>query len=399
MNNIFKFTGHVQIIDETTGKVLLDKHNAIHPQNMSRIIARKLANEPNSTFYRLAFGDGGTFVDGSGNHILRSPNDGTNGAGWESRLYSETYSEIIDNEDSAFGDDIGSAGPDNVRLVGGANAGRDISLGPKGVTSSEINTESNVVIDMVINEYEPLGEDRTFAFDEMGIYSTGAPALDTVGVSTISLAGANNTSESDIFPPLPGATIYSIRVDLDGVEQDALLTTPAAGTGSGTAGAFTYGDLCEGINSGAWISGSSPFDFSSAEGATFFITDTTGGTYPSITGEDSHGFLGVKSKSIGEGSSVSFPADTIVLNEPNLFYFLARENWNRVNVNIKAGDNMGVRNNPVTTENERERLLTHLTFPTIGKEASSRIRILYTITINVGECSTGLNFTSEVVTL
>ena len=56
-------TGHLLITDRDSGEVLLDQHNAIHPQNMSRIISRALANEDNSTIYRIAFGNGGTFID------------------------------------------------------------------------------------------------------------------------------------------------------------------------------------------------------------------------------------------------------------------------------------------------------------------------------------------------
>jgi hypothetical protein len=54
--------GHIHIEDDL-GNVLLDKNNAIHPQNMSRVIARALANENNFYIHRIAFGNGGTLTD------------------------------------------------------------------------------------------------------------------------------------------------------------------------------------------------------------------------------------------------------------------------------------------------------------------------------------------------
>jgi hypothetical protein len=54
------FEGHVKITEEPSGKVLLDEDNSIHVQNMSRLVSKSLANEENSTIFRLAFGNNGT---------------------------------------------------------------------------------------------------------------------------------------------------------------------------------------------------------------------------------------------------------------------------------------------------------------------------------------------------
>ncbi len=384
-------SGHVKIIDETTGKILLDQHNAIHPQNMARIIARGLANEENGSIYRIAFGNGGTFIDAGGNIVFRQPNDGSNGAGWEARLYRETYSEIVDSQSPSLGVDPGSAGPDNVRSGGGSNPAGDPSGG--GVSSTEVGTSSNVVISMVINESEPSGqlltqsspsptletEEDTFIFDEIGLYSYGLPAIDTSGVASVDIG--NKLSTEDISPALSGSTDYALRIELDGVVRDAIITTPAAGTGTGTAGAFTYGDLCEGINTGAWIS--SGFDFSGASGAFFFVTDRSGGTYPSISGQESYGYFTVQSKSTGITSEVVFPEDNPISGDTNLIYALASNIWANANVNAVAGQAAGVINDAVDQSNERERLLSHLIFTPILKSQSSVIRIVYTITVSV----------------
>jgi hypothetical protein len=384
-------SGHVKVIDENTKQVLLDKHNAIHPQNMARVIARALSNEPNSNIFRIAFGNGGTFIDAGGNIVFRQPNDGSNGAGWEARLYRETYSEIVETGNASFGVDPGSAGPDNVRVGGGSNPAGDPSGG--GVSSAEVGSSSNIVISMVINEAEPSGQlltqsspsptleadEDTFIFDEIGLYTSGLPAVDTAGVASIDIG--NKISTDDISPALSGSTDYALRIEVDGVVQDAIITTPLAGTGTGTAGAFTYGDLCEGINSGAWIS--SGFDFSSASGAFFFVTDRSGGTYPTISGLESYGFLTVQSKTTGLTSEIIFPEDNPIGGDTNLVYALASFIWANANVNSSAGQAAGVINDSVTPDNERERLLSHLIFTPILKSQASVIRVVYTLTVSV----------------
>jgi hypothetical protein len=302
--------------------------------------------------------------------------------------------------------DEGSSGLDNVRVNGGDYAFRDEPT--DGLYSRENGVLSEVIIDMVINDEEPLGDSRTFTFDEVGIYSSGAPALSTSGISSIDielnkeglLADGDNiikTSYSqivglvdnplgDVFVSLPGGTRFSIPVVLNGVRVNSLITTPPAGTGTGVAGAFTYGDLCEGINTGAWLDSASPFDFSGDSGALFFISDTGTALYPSINNLDSRGFFSVQSKSTGSQSTISFPEEETVLGSENLIYFLARHDWLNVNSNIKGGDDRGIVNNSNDSTEERERLLTHIIFPEKSKDSTSRIKITYSITVSAGEC-------------
>jgi len=90
--------GHVKIADDL-GHVLLDRDNAIHPQNMARVIARSLANEPNGNIYRIAFGNGGTETDAAYTVSYKTPNTGQDdniNQTFDTRLYNETYSEIVD---------------------------------------------------------------------------------------------------------------------------------------------------------------------------------------------------------------------------------------------------------------------------------------------------------------
>lgn len=367
--------GNLKIIDEATGIIERDVDNAIHPQNMARIIARALANEPNSHIFRLALGNGGTFIDAASNIVFRPPNDGSQGAGWESRLYNETYSEIVDSLDPGFATDPGSAGPDNIRIGGGADPSADPPGG--GVISEEVARKSNIIITMFLNENEPSGqlssqapgpsltdEESTFLFDEIGLYSPGLPAVDTSGSSSVDVGNKISTDNSTIT-----AGVYSLEVEIDGVAYQSDITVPASGTGP--SGTISFGDICEGINSGAWISGGDPInDF-----AFFFITDRSGGSYPSIIGQESFGFFTVQSLSAGTSSTVDLSATGLLLA-------LAQSIPANVNVNQTAGQNAGVINS-VTPILERERLLTHVIFTPFLKSAESIKKIVYTITVSV----------------
>lgn len=99
-----KFNSNVLLKDANTGEVFVDKSNAVHPQNMARVIARGLANETNSNIHLVALGNGGTFIDTTG--VIRFNNPNTTGT--DAVLYSETYSEVVDGT-VVNGNDIFSA--------------------------------------------------------------------------------------------------------------------------------------------------------------------------------------------------------------------------------------------------------------------------------------------------
>lgn len=375
--------GHVKITDADTNEVILDKKNAIHPQNMSRIIARALAREPNSYIHRIAFGNGGTVTDPTGQIIFNPPNDGRDGS-WESRLYNETYSEIVDELSEDFGSDPGSAEPGNVRAGGGSVPEDDPAGG--GVFSQEVGSKSNVVISVFLNKNEPTGQistindfgveiderESTFIFDEIGLYSPGKQADATSGRSSVNVG--NKTSE-DIALLSPLAP-YTMSYAIDGRNYVTNITTPAGG--SGPSGAFTYGDLCEGLNSGSWISGGDNF---TAVGYAF-ITDRTGGlSYSTIANRESYGLLTFQSKSTGTNSTVQLGCEAG--SSTDLFNNLTGGACANVNVSAVSGANAGFLNDTLNPENERERLLTHIVFPPITKTGDKALNIVYTLTISV----------------
>jgi len=196
MNSDFSVnvTGHCHIEDDENN-VLLDKCNAIHPQNMARVIARALSNESNFSIYRIAFGNGGTVTDAAYNITYNSPNDGQppDVNTWDSRLYNETYSEIIDEGNIALNTLLGTDPGSGDREGGGANPANDPVSSPHvsgpGVRSTELGVTSQIVITSVLNPSEPTGEfvtdasasntESTFTFDEIGLYTSGSSYIDS----------------------------------------------------------------------------------------------------------------------------------------------------------------------------------------------------------------------------
>lgn len=365
----------VLVRDQKTDEVLLDKSNAIHTINMARAVARGLAREPNYFIYRMAFGNGGTFIDAANNIVIRPPNDGNNGDGWESRLYNETYSEVIDESNPAF---LGSGS--------GAIPGDDPAGG--GIISQEVGSKSNVIITVFLNENEPTGqlsnssissptgEEREFYFDEIGLYTFGKPAQATNGVSSVNVGNKISTDEL----PIPPNLVLNLTATVNGVEYQSEITIPAAGTGPG--GLITFGDFCEGFNGGSWITNGDALN----NFVYVYITDRSGGSYPSIIGKESYGFLTFESKQLGVidnvASSVDLECDDS--SSTNFFNVLTSGICGNVNVNQVDGQNAGVANDPSDGGiNERERLLTHLIFQPILKAADRAIYITYTLTISV----------------
>ena len=93
--------GHVLIKDIDTGDVLLDKHNAINFENIAVAIASLLggaidtATSAGFTSTKMAFGNGGPSIDGTGTDSYKTPNYSASGT-----LYNVTYTkDVSDNTD------------------------------------------------------------------------------------------------------------------------------------------------------------------------------------------------------------------------------------------------------------------------------------------------------------
>lgn len=147
--------GHVKIIDNATGDVLVDKHNAIHPKNVATAIARGLANSPNYQIYKIKLGNQGTYIDGTQQIVFRPPVT----TGDTANLYNATYAEIVDDA--------------NV----GVGVGNSVTM-----TNVPASTNTRVIITAVISSNEAinnptdqsgpiLNPEGTFFFDELGLFT------------------------------------------------------------------------------------------------------------------------------------------------------------------------------------------------------------------------------------
>ena len=373
--------GHCKIEDDL-GNVLLDRDNAVHPQNMARIISRALSNESNNWVHRIAFGNGGTDIDAAQTVTFKTPNDGQppDIQTWDSRLYNETYSEIIDELNPALGVDPGSA-DDRVGVRAGGGSFPESDIGLTGVFSTSLGLTSEVEIKVILNPDEPSGQldndqtsnvslDSSFTFDEIGLFTTGAPARDSTGYQDVDV---NDRDSTDSTLLVAGKSYgFRIKVDDDGTTAfaDISFTVP---TGLNNP---TYGEICEALNTfnSLWNPSQPLPAFSKVA-----ITDTTFGTYPTIEGKQTFGFLRFTSGTSGSSSSILLLDDTAAGGVTPLF------------VNLPGipvlpavqGKDKGVQDNPSNPTTEQERLLTHLIFTPVLKAANRTLTITYTLTISV----------------
>lgn len=151
----FHFEGHIKIFDPQTNEVFIDKRNAIHYENMSVAMVNSLSNQGIGTIYQMVFGSGGTTVDPTGLITYLTPNT----VGVNSSLYNQTYSKIVDQNDTANTDP--ARNKMEIRHVSGA-------------------TYSDILITCLLDYGEPLGQeafdnsvdmDGNFVFDELGLRS------------------------------------------------------------------------------------------------------------------------------------------------------------------------------------------------------------------------------------
>lgn len=376
MNNSahLQMIGHVRVYDTTDAdnpQLIREKHNAIHPQNMSRIIARALAGEANHGIYRIAFGNGGTVVDAAYRITYKTPNDGfaPDPTGWRSRLYNETYTEIVDENSLLMGTGPGAVPADDPPSASNSASG-------PGVTSAELLSDtqnmfgqSQVTVRCVLNTSEPKGQpftdqignpvsniteytEATFTFDEIGLFSAGLKPQATAGYQAVNVGTRQDTDPTG----LTQGGIYTFTIVVDNISHVVSVTLPTFG--SGASGEILYKDLILVINQNLSAITCS------------LSTQSDNSTY---------GYLKFTSNSVGASSNVSIVEPSTPTSN---WLFDGLTNFVRLEIPV-SGTPAGVDNDATAPENESERLLSHLIFSPIAKAANRELTIVYTITVYV----------------
>lgn len=153
MNFKTKIKGHVLIKDKNTGEVLCDKFNAVHPQNMAKVLARGLANEPNQQIFQIALGNGGTYIDSTQSIVYNSPNI----VGISADLYNTTYTEVVDDGNSGVG--VGNS------VISQAAPSPDIS----SLVICTIQLSANEPAGQATTDGVTTNPDSLYTFDELGL--------------------------------------------------------------------------------------------------------------------------------------------------------------------------------------------------------------------------------------
>lgn len=160
--------GHVLITDITDPEnvsIVVDKSNAIHPENMSQAIANALAANVDSlgvslgAISEMRFGNGGTVVLSTGRVTYKTPRISSFGG-----LYSETYAKKI-------------------------NANVNVGVESEYNNVSTVHIPGQVYTDIVCLCTLGLGEpsdqnvssttdmEGNYVFDELGLYTDGTSGI------------------------------------------------------------------------------------------------------------------------------------------------------------------------------------------------------------------------------
>lgn len=145
--------GFLKIHDPNSKEIFVDKHNAIHYENMSIALAQSIANKNLGFIYAMAFGNGGASVDPTGVITYLPPNT----TGQNADLYNQTYLKVVDDNSPANTDPTRN----NLTVLH---------------TSGKVYTD--VLVTCLLDYGEPAGQQAfdnstnfngEFVFDELGL--------------------------------------------------------------------------------------------------------------------------------------------------------------------------------------------------------------------------------------
>ena len=176
--------GHIKITDPTTGKVIVDKRNSIHYENMSIALAESLSNAGEGFVYEMSFGNGGTSVDPTGIITYLTPNStGTNAS-----LYNQTYTKVVDD-----------------RSVNNVDPARN-NIETRHVSGTNY---TDIIVSCLLDYGEPEGQQ---AFDT-GTDTTDSFIFDELGLRSYNSSGTGRLLTHVIFHPVQKSLNRLIQID------------------------------------------------------------------------------------------------------------------------------------------------------------------------------------------
>jgi len=148
-------------------KLLVDKSNAIHPQNMAIAIARGLSNATNHQIFKIKFGNQGTFVNPDQQIIFKPPIT----TGLSADLYNPTYVEVVDDSNSNVG--VGNS----VTFTSIPNSTSTRVIVTCELSANEANNRVTDTSDSTTTDgLDGVADTPTegqFFFDELGLFTAG----------------------------------------------------------------------------------------------------------------------------------------------------------------------------------------------------------------------------------
>lgn len=177
--------GFLKIYDPNNGEIFVDKHNAIHYENMSIALAQSLANKNLGYVYAMAFGNGGSSVDPTGVITYLPPNV----TGQNADLYNQTFLKVVDDNSPANTDPTRN----NLTVLH---------------TSGQVYTD--VLVTCLLDYGEPAGQQAfdnstnfngEYVFDELGLKSWEGTANELMLITHV------------IFHPVQKSLNRQIQID------------------------------------------------------------------------------------------------------------------------------------------------------------------------------------------
>jgi len=177
--------GFLKIYDPNNGEIFVDKHNAIHYENMSIALAQSLANQNLGYVYAMAFGNGGSSVDPTGVITYLPPNI----TGQNADLYNQTFIKVVDGNSPANTDPTRN----NLTVLH---------------TSGQVYTD--VLVTCLLDYGEPAGQQAfdnstnfngEYVFDELGLKSWEGSSSDLMLITHV------------IFHPVQKSLNRQIQID------------------------------------------------------------------------------------------------------------------------------------------------------------------------------------------